>query len=130
MAGHAVPFESLYDFFGRCDFGKTPFEAVRFTARVFDESPVSATRQFEFLDYQLVTSTPPLRDEAGVCHRFPHSLAWRIEDSLDADVAVAGSGDLGFLVGLCLGSRAHRFSFVRSRNSPSRLRRPSRFRRY
>jgi len=59
---------------------------------VLDESPVTAALQLKPLDHKLVAATPPLRDELRIGHRFPNAVAWRIEDSLDADVAIAGRG--------------------------------------
>src|SRR3979411_34551 len=82
------------------------------------------------LDDKLVATAPPLSDERGIGHRPPHPLAWCVEDSLDADLAIAAQSNRRSCHGFLLRSGSHFFSFVRSRNSPSLLRRPSSIRRY
>src|SRR5438270_1351447 len=130
VAWHAVPLECLHDSLRRRHFGKTSFEAMHAVIAVLDKTPMAAAFQFQPLDVELVPSAPPLRDQLGIRHRLPHSLARGVEDSLDADIAVAGCGNLGLHCRFLLCDGCHRFSFLRSRNSPSRSRRPSSIRRY
>ena len=129
VAGHAVPLEGLHDALGRRDLAVAALEAVHAFGAVLDEPPVAAALDLHALDHELVAAAPPLRDQRGVGHRAPDALARRVEDALDADLAVGRGRDRGRSAGMVV--RVVMASpFVRSRNSPSRSKRASSICRY
>ena len=93
VARHAVPFEGLHHALRRRDLAIAPLEAVHAVGRVLDEAPVAAALDLHLLDDELVAAAPPLRDERRVGHRAPHAFARRVEDALDADLAVGRGRD-------------------------------------
>src|ERR1700680_2051975 len=90
---HSVPLERLNHTLRRRNFAKATFEAMHTLGGVLDESPVSATFHLQPLDHQLVAPPPPFPAALGIGHRLPHPLAWRVEDSLEVDLAIGGWRD-------------------------------------
>src|SRR5437660_150305 len=93
MARHAVVLEGPHHAFGRLHFAIAPLEPMDAMIGVLDEAPVAAALHLHPLDVELVAATPPLRHEPGVAHRLPDPIAWRVEDALDAYLAIARRGD-------------------------------------
>ena len=94
VPGHAVPLERLHDTLLRRHLAETALEAEVAVGAVLDVAPVSAALDLHALDVELVTAPPPLRDELGLGAGAPHALARRVEDALDADLAVGRGGHL------------------------------------
>src|SRR3954468_22317675 len=115
MARHAVPFERLNNAFFRRDLAKAAFEAVLLPVGMLDEAPVATTHRLELLDDELVAPAPPLSDRARIVHGLPNFAARRVEDALDADLAIRRRGHGGMARS---GSGHHgRSPVVRPRNS-------------
>src|SRR6478736_4837324 len=113
---HAVPLEARHDAFNRHDFPITALETMHAMVTVLDEAPVTAALELEALDDESITAPPPLRDQLGLGHRLPDTLALGIEDALEAKAPLADGAEE------CTPGRAHclvhhSFPFVRSRNA-------------
>src|SRR5687768_11510862 len=122
VTGHAVPLECLNHALRRHDFAVATLEAMHSLRPVLDETPVSPALHFHSLDHELVATSPPLCDELRIGHRLPYSLPRRVEDALDANLAIPRRRDDRACCGL-LRRCAHGAPFVRSRKASSRLRR-------
>jgi hypothetical protein len=86
-------FEGLHEPLGWRHFAVAALEAVYAIGAVLDESPVAAALDLHALDHEFVAASPPLREQLGIGEGPPDPLDRCVEDSFDADLAIAGRAD-------------------------------------
>ncbi len=75
MSGHPVPREGQGEPLRRRHLAIEPLESVYPVIGMLDKAPASATPTLEFLDHQLVPTTPPLRDQLRLRECLPDDVA-------------------------------------------------------